>query len=126
MGFAILELERVLVATFPSGTTGLSFVRSLRARPKTRARQMAEELDPVARYGMGLGLAVRNRTVLVEGTTDAELFHLAARLEREATGLDLLGTDLAILAAGSGDLGGTRGVIRELVCLRGLARVCLL
>jgi hypothetical protein len=84
-----------------------------------------DELDPVARYAMGLGLAIRNRTILVEGTTDAELFQLAARLEREATGIDLLGADLAIVAAGSGDLGGTRGVIRELVCLRGLARVCL-
>jgi hypothetical protein len=75
---------------------------------------------------MALGLAIRNRTVLVEGTTDAELFQLAARLEREATGLDLLGADLAILPAGSGDLGGTRGVIRELVSLRAFARVCLL
>lgn len=87
---------------------------------------MAEELDSVARYGMALSFAVRPRTVLVEGTTDAELFELAARLEREATGIDLLGAELAIIAAGVGDLGGTRGVIRELVCLRGLARTCLL
>lgn len=87
---------------------------------------MAEDLDSVARYAMVLGFAVRPRTVLVEGTTDVELFHLAARLEREKTGIDLLGNDLAIIAAGVGDLGGTRGVIRELVCLRGLARTCLL
>ena len=87
---------------------------------------MAEELDSVARYAMVLGFVVRPRTVLVEGTTDVELFQLAARLEREKTGIDLLGNDLAIIAAGVGDLGGTRGVIRELVCLRGLARTCLL
>lgn len=59
----------------------------------------------------------------MEGTTDAELFQLAARLERAATGVDLLDANLTILAAGSGDLGGKRGVIRELVCFRGLARV---
>ena len=75
---------------------------------------------------MALGFSVRPRTVIVEGTTDVELFQLAARLEREATGSELLGSDLAIIAAGAGDLGGTRGVIRELVCLRGFARTCLL
>lgn len=87
---------------------------------------MGDELDHVARYGMALGLAIRKRTVLVEGTTDAELFQLAARAECDSTGLNLFGSDLAILPAGSGDLGGTRGVIRELVCFRGLARTCLL
>jgi len=85
-----------------------------------------DELDPVERYGMALGLAVRPRTVLVEGSTDADLFRLAARLEGEASGLDLLGTDLAIVAAGTGDAGGTHGVIRELVALRAMARICLL
>lgn len=87
---------------------------------------MAEELDTVKRYGLALGWELRSRTVLVEGTTDAELFQLAARLERNKTGVDLLGGELAIVAAGAGDQGGTRGVIRELVCLRGLARTCLL
>jgi hypothetical protein len=85
-----------------------------------------DELDAVARYGMASGLAVRPRTILVEGSTDADLFQLAARLEREASGLALLGNDLAIVAAGSGDAGGTRGVIRELVALRAIARICLL
>ena len=86
---------------------------------------MVEELDFVARYAIGLGMAIRFRTVLVEGTTDVELFQLAARLEHETTGTDLLGTDLAFVAAGIGDLGGTRGVCREFMCLRGLARNCL-
>lgn len=75
---------------------------------------------------MHLGFAIRPRTVLVEGTTDADLFRLAAYLERQATGVDLLGVDLAFVAAGVGEHGGTRGVIRELVCLRGLARASLL
>jgi hypothetical protein len=75
---------------------------------------------------MALGLPVQVRTVLVEGTTDAELFQLASRIEREKTGIDLMAGGLAILAAGMGDLGGTRGVLRELTCLRGMARTCLL
>jgi len=88
--------------------------------------RVAEDLDPVARYAMALGFAIRPRTVLVEGTTDVELFHLTTRLERETTGIDLLGEDLAIVAAGERDRGGTRGVIRELIALRGMARTCLL
>ena len=87
---------------------------------------MNRDLDSVARYGMEIGFAVRPRTILVEGTTDVELFQLAAKLEYAATGINLLGEDLAIVAAGVGDRGGTTGVIRELVCLRGLARTCLL
>ncbi len=102
-----------------SVTTDRSFGRS-------QQDLVAEDLDPVARYAISLGFRVRRRTVIVEGTTDVELFELAARLEKEAAGVELLGDDLAIIAAGAGDLGGTRGVIRELVCLRGLARTLLL
>ncbi|MBZ0115226.1 MAG: hypothetical protein K8J08_22420 [Thermoanaerobaculia bacterium] len=80
----------------------------------------------VAVYGLSIGLSVRPRTVLVEGTTDAEAFALAARLEYEATGTTLLGEDFTILAAGEGERGGTSGVIRELIAFRGLARACLL
>ena len=86
---------------------------------------MAEELDFVARYAIGEGLAIGNRTVLVEGTTDVELFQLAARLEYETTGTDLLGPNLTIVAAGIGHLGGTRNLCRRLWVLRDLARHCL-
>lgn len=86
---------------------------------------MVDELDAVARYGAALGLTVRARTVLVEGTTDAELFQLASRLEYEATKTNLLGHDLMFVAAGERDRGGTHGVVRELVTLRGMARTCL-
>ncbi len=89
-------------------------------------RLVTEELDAVIRYGKALGFAVRPRTVLVEGTTDAELFELAARLEHDKTGINLLGDDLAIVAAGERDRGGTHGVIRELIAFRGMARTCLL
>lgn len=87
---------------------------------------MPEDLDFVDRYARSQGLFVRPRTILLEGTTDVALFKLAARLEREATGIELLSPDLAVVAAGEGDLGGCNGVVRELNVLRGLARAYLL
>jgi hypothetical protein len=87
---------------------------------------VAEELDFIAQHGLALGFPVKARTIWVEGTTDAELFEMAARLEFKASGEHLMGDELAILAAGVGDVGGTRGVIRELMCFRGMARTCFL
>lgn len=87
---------------------------------------MDQTQDSVALYAKALGFDIGSRSVLVEGTTDVALFRLAARLEREKTGTDLLGGGLAFVAAGERDRGGTRGVIRELVALRGMARTCLL
>jgi len=73
-----------------------------------------------------LGFIVRPRTILLEGTTDADLFALAAREERRRTGVDLFGNEFAMAAAGAGDEGGTTGVIRELTRLKGYARITLL
>ena len=87
---------------------------------------MVQEFDPVAAYGQSLSWNLRPRTVLVEGTTDMALFQLAARLERKNTGSDLFADGLAIIAAGEGDQGGTRGVIREFNALRCFARVSLM
>ena len=82
--------------------------------------------DFVAQYASSVGFSIRTRTVLVEGTTDVELFNLAARLEYEKTEIDLLKNDFAFVAAGEHDRGGTNGVNRELITLRGMARTCLL
>ena len=87
---------------------------------------LAVQVDSVAQYALALGFNVKPRTILVEGTTDVKLFELAVSLEREKTGIDLLGNDLAIIAAGERDRGGTRGVVRELISFRGMARACLL
>jgi hypothetical protein len=87
---------------------------------------VAEEPDFVARHGMMLGLRVQARTVLVEGTTDSDLFELAARVERQKTGIDLMGDGLAIVAAGEGDRGGVDGVLQQLTGFRFMARSCLL
>lgn len=86
---------------------------------------MARDIDDVTRYGINLGIEIKPRTVLVEGNTDVALFKLAANLEREATGIELLGKDLAIAAGGDGNQGGVAGVIRQLLFFRGLARSCL-
>lgn len=82
--------------------------------------------DFVAQYASSVGFSIRSKTILVEGTTDVELFNLAARLEFEQTGIDLLKNDLAFVAAGERDRGGTKGVIRELNAFRCMARNCLL
>ncbi|MBW8072907.1 MAG: hypothetical protein GJU77_04375 [Ferrovum sp.] len=82
--------------------------------------------DYVELYAKSLGFAIKPRTVLVEGTTDVDLFRLAARLEYEKSGINLLNDDVAIVAAGERERGGTNGVMRELFSFRGMARTCLL
>lgn len=82
---------------------------------------MVEETDYIALFAKTKNFVLRPRTVFVEGTTDVELFTLAARLEMATNGLDLLGDKLAIVAAGEGDLGGARGVCRELVSFKNMA-----
>lgn len=82
---------------------------------------MLQSLDPVAQYGNANGWRLRYRTVLVEGTTDSSLFQQSAHLALEETGVDLLGDELIFVAAGEGEAGGTRGVSKQLVTLRGIA-----
>lgn len=83
-----------------------------------------EQLDIVARYGISKEWHLQHRSVLVEGTSDVTLFSLAADHYFQKHRKALL-ADLAIVAAGEGDRGGTHGVIRELVTLRSLAAVHL-
>ncbi|ELY2640123.1 hypothetical protein [Cronobacter malonaticus] len=82
--------------------------------------------DVVELYGLGLGLCFAHKNVIVEGTSDVGLFELAAKMELKATGNDLLGTQLAFIASGERERGGTNGVIRQLITLRSIARTCLL
>lgn len=82
---------------------------------------MTDELDYIALFAKTKNFDLRPRIIFVEGNTDVELFSLAARLEKEKTGLDLLGEKLAIIAAGNGELGGTRGVCRELISFKNMA-----
>jgi hypothetical protein len=83
-----------------------------------------DESDYVARYGLSQGWLLQKKTILVEGTSDVALFGLAAEHFHRATGKDLF-VDLALVAAGEGERGGTHGVVRELITLRGLARAYL-
>lgn len=83
------------------------------------------DLDPVARYARSLGFFIAPKTIIVEGRTDFDLFRLAALLEKRETNAALLGCDLAVMAGGDGDDGGTSGVLRQLITLRNIARTDL-
>ena len=86
---------------------------------------MPIEGDPVQRYASTLGFRAQLRTVLVEGTTDVDLFRLAAHWEKKVSGIDLFAGGFAIVAAGIGQRGGTAAVVRELLSLRAVARTLL-
>jgi len=79
-------------------------------------------VDQVNGYGRANGWTIRPRTLIVEGTSDVQLFRMAALLERQSTGVDLLAGGFSILAGGEAERGGARGVVRELTTLRSLAR----
>lgn len=81
---------------------------------------MAEVLDPLAAYAKSKGYPVRSRIILVEGTSDADLFLLASELFRKKTGSNLM-ENIAFVPAGEKDHGGVRGVIRELLVLHAVA-----
>ena len=77
-------------------------------------------MDAIAIYGMSKGWQLRKHIVLVEGTSDEALFRLADELLRPV-GIELLGEEISIVAAGEHDRGGTFGVGRELITLRSMA-----
>lgn len=85
---------------------------------------MVEVLDPLAAYARSKGYPVRSCIVLVEGTSDADLFLLASELFRKKTGSNLV-EDIAFVPAGEKDNGGVRGVVRELLILYGVATTVL-
>jgi hypothetical protein len=72
-------------------------------------------------FAARLGWTVAKVNVLVEGTHDVSLVNHAANLYRSAHGVDLLGTDLAIMPAGLGSDGGVEGINRRLPTLRQVA-----
>lgn len=87
---------------------------------------MGPEFDAISEYGQSVGWNLCPRTVLVEGTTDAELFCLAANLEYSDSGIQLFSNGLTIVAAGEREQGGTLGVTRQLITLRCLAEASLM
>jgi hypothetical protein len=81
--------------------------------------------DFIQQFGKSKQWLIKPKTVFVEGTTDVGLFELTARLNLKEKKIDLL-SDLAIVAAGEGERGGTPGVLRELTTFRNLGRRILL
>lgn len=80
--------------------------------------------DHIAMYAASLGMQIKPRTILVEGTSDVALLRLVSSLEKKLSGKDLFG-DFAIVAAGERDQGGVNGLLRELIAFRGMARTFL-
>jgi hypothetical protein len=97
-----------------------SCVRRLLAHRYSSEEAVVEVLDPLAAYARSKGYPVRSRIILVEGTSDADLFLLASDLLRKKTGANLM-EDIAFVPAGEKDNGGVRGVIRELLVLHAVA-----
>lgn len=81
-------------------------------------------MDIFATYVASKPWILRPNMVLVEGTTDQGLFDLADRLAKQ-DGHKLLGGEIAFVASGRSDEGGTFGVAREFTTLRSLARIPL-
>lgn len=78
--------------------------------------------DHVLLYSRSAGLQIKEHTVFVEGTSDVEYFKIAANLEREAGGDNLLNGNFAIIAAGEREEGGVDGVVRQIVTFRQLSK----
>jgi len=72
----------------------------------------------VENFAARLGWTVAKVNFLVEGTHDVSIVAHAAKLYRAAHGVDLLGTELAIMPAGLGDDGGVGGINRRLPTMR--------
>lgn len=71
-------------------------------------------------YCVRRGWPARRGTVVVEGTSDVDYFQKAGGLLRCSFSFCLL-SDLAVVAAGEKDRGGTTGVLREVNLLKSLA-----
>lgn len=68
-----------------------------------------------------LGWRIARGNVIVEGTSDVKLIELTARLYREKHGIDPLGEDFSIIAAGLGDEGGVDGINKRYQAIRQVA-----
>ena len=58
---------------------------------------------------------------MVEGTSDVALLDTAAKLYRHSHGVELLGTELSIIAAGYGDEGGVDGINKRFQAIHQVA-----
>ena len=74
---------------------------------------MANAGDIVRLYADRKQWRLLRKNVMVEGDRDVRYFELASRLYSTAVGRSLVGKDLSILSAGTGNQGGTDGVFEE-------------
>lgn len=71
---------------------------------------------------MGWGTLLRGN-VMCEGNLDVHYFALAAHLYLAERGLHLIGKDLSVFAAGSGEAGGTYGISEKFPVLHALSKL---
>ena len=74
--------------------------------------------DLVKEYAGRKGWKLKRRNLMLEGDSDVNYFRLAARRYNEKKGLNIIGRDFDIFSAGTGDSGGTRGLLEEFPPLR--------
>lgn len=78
--------------------------------------------DTVRRFAELKHWNLKKRSVMVEGDNDVVYFELAAKLYFEKTRLALIGDDLSIFSAGTGDQGGTTAIFDEYPSLMNIIR----
>lgn len=71
-------------------------------------------------YADSLGWQLKKTNIIVEGDLDKAYFELSDRLYHEKTGRRLLGDDLSVFPTGTGDKGGTYGILEHFPSIRKL------
>ena len=82
-------------------------------RPEAPVPQPPQPGDTVRAYMTLRRWPIARRCVMVEGDSDVRYFELASNEYHRATGKRLVGSDLAMFSAGTGDAGGTDGIYEE-------------
>ncbi|MFZ2307864.1 MAG: hypothetical protein WAW73_06960 [Rhodoferax sp.] len=82
-------------------------------RPEATVLQPPQPGDTVRAYMTLRRWPIARRCVIVEGDSDVRYFELASNEHHRATGKRLVGSDLAVFSAGTGDAGGTDGIYEE-------------
>lgn len=90
--------------------------------PEVPAPQPHKPGDLVRAYMSLRRWPIARRCLMVEGDSDVRYFKLASNEHFRATGKQLVGSDLAVFSAGTGDSGGTDGLYEEFPTLWKLMR----
>ena len=79
--------------------------------------------DLARAYAKKKGWELKRLNVMVEGDSDVRYFDLAANLYKKKTGLQIIGQDMSIFAAGTASSGGTDGIYEEFPVLKKIIQI---